>query len=215
MVDEPKYGCCCFSHEGTPPWYLSWLFVSVFGSGSCWRIHTSSLYGITCLQAFFYYQTYVDDRRELKLMVCLDFFLQKHITQMIDAGTTGCLVTVSSVSSLLACIDVVRAFESIHVAFSIWVMDNYLIVNYSNPNAIQTATWFVMAVTTSINVLILGQVNDREFSLHLVDFMGFTSHMPDYLHYWSKFNFVSCVRLGLIGYGSFSLIFLFTCKRFD
>ncbi|KAI6143553.1 hypothetical protein EDD17DRAFT_1659235 [Pisolithus thermaeus] len=31
----------------------------------------SCLYGITCLQALFYFRTYVDDRRSLKLTVAL------------------------------------------------------------------------------------------------------------------------------------------------
>ncbi|KAI6009282.1 hypothetical protein EDC04DRAFT_2610646 [Pisolithus marmoratus] len=57
----------------------------------------SVLYGITCLQAFFYFQTYVNDQRGLKLTVAL-------------------LLTL----------------ETIHVALSMWVVDSYLVVNYTN-----------------------------------------------------------------------------------
>ncbi|KAI6118003.1 hypothetical protein F5141DRAFT_1201521 [Pisolithus sp. B1] len=74
----------------------------------------SLLYGITCLQAFFYFQTYVDDRRGLKFTVAL-------------------LLTL----------------ETIHVALSIWVVDSYLVANYTNPYALQSATWLT---TTTFSV---------------------------------------------------------------
>ncbi|KAI6147990.1 hypothetical protein BKA82DRAFT_4146984 [Pisolithus tinctorius] len=78
----------------------------------------SLLYGITCLQAFFYFQTYVNDRRGLKLTVAL-------------------LLTL----------------ETIHVALSIWLVDNYLVVNYANERALQSATWLT-TVTFCIGFLI-------------------------------------------------------------
>lgn len=78
----------------------------------------SLLYGITCLQAFFYFQTYVDDRRGLKLTVAL-------------------LLTL----------------ETIHVALSIWVIDSYLVDNYTNPYALQSATWLTTA-TFSVGFVI-------------------------------------------------------------
>ncbi|KAI6022774.1 hypothetical protein BKA83DRAFT_4606949 [Pisolithus microcarpus] len=65
----------------------------------------SCLYGITCLQALFYFQTYVDDRRSLKLTVAL-------------------LLTL----------------ETIHVALSMWLVDYYLVANYANETALQSAT---------------------------------------------------------------------------
>ncbi|KAI6160239.1 hypothetical protein EDD17DRAFT_1875992, partial [Pisolithus thermaeus] len=74
----------------------------------------SLLYGITCLQAFFYFQTYVDDRRGLKFTVAL-------------------LLTL----------------ETVHVALSIWVVDSYLVANYTNPYALQSATWLT---TTTFSV---------------------------------------------------------------
>lgn len=70
----------------------------------------SCLYGITCLQALFYFQTYVDDRRSLKLTVAL-------------------LLTL----------------ETIHVALSMWLVDYYLVANYANETALQSATWFTTA----------------------------------------------------------------------
>ncbi|KIN96653.1 hypothetical protein M404DRAFT_10893 [Pisolithus tinctorius Marx 270] len=74
----------------------------------------SLLYGITCLQAFFYFQTYVNDRRGLKL------------TTLSRLWQVALLLTL----------------ETIHVALSIWLVDNYLVVNYANERALQSATWF-------------------------------------------------------------------------
>lgn len=71
----------------------------------------SLLYGVTCLQAFFYYQTYVDDRRFLKVTVAL-------------------LLTL----------------ETVHVALSIWLIDYYLVENYANSQALQSATWLTTAI---------------------------------------------------------------------
>ncbi|KAH0833882.1 hypothetical protein J3R83DRAFT_11059 [Lanmaoa asiatica] len=36
-----------------------------------------------------------------------------------------------------------RVLETIHAAFTIWVMDDYLIVQYANVSALEAATWFV------------------------------------------------------------------------
>lgn len=72
---------------------------------------SSCLYGITCLQALFYFQTYVHDRRSLKLTVAL-------------------LLTL----------------ETIHVALSMWLVDYYLVANYANEVALQSATWFTTVI---------------------------------------------------------------------
>lgn len=74
--------------------------------GVCLLSVYPSLYGITCLQALFYFQTYVDDRRSLKLTVAL-------------------LLTL----------------ETIHVALSMWLVDYYLVANYANETALQSATF--------------------------------------------------------------------------
>lgn len=78
----------------------------------------SCLYGITCLQALFYFRTYVDDRRSLKLTVAL-------------------LLTL----------------ETLHVVLSMWIVDYYLVANYTNELALQSATWFT-TVTYSIGFMI-------------------------------------------------------------
>ncbi|KAG6334622.1 hypothetical protein ID866_4463 [Astraeus odoratus] len=64
------------------------------------------LYGITCIQAFFYFQTYTRDHKALKSTVAL-----------------------------------VLVLETVHAALSISLLDYYLVKNYGQVQALQTATW--------------------------------------------------------------------------
>ncbi|EGO28612.1 hypothetical protein SERLADRAFT_380526 [Serpula lacrymans var. lacrymans S7.9] len=71
------------------------------------------LYGVTCMQTFFYFQNYPDDR-----------FIFKAI--------------VASLWSM----------ESAHVSLAIYAMDHYLIVNFSDVDALQTIEWNIPAIFT-------------------------------------------------------------------
>ncbi|KAL4077584.1 hypothetical protein J3A83DRAFT_4185937 [Scleroderma citrinum] len=79
----------------------------------------SILYGVTCLQAFFYYQTYVNDLRCLKVTVA-----------------------------------VLLTLETVHVALSIWVIDNF-IVNLDS-QALQSATWHALLSTLTTATFTIG-----------------------------------------------------------
>ncbi|KAG9308674.1 hypothetical protein JVU11DRAFT_11631 [Chiua virens] len=65
-----------------------------------------ALYGVTCMQAFFYFRTYEGDGWRLKMTVAL-----------------------------------LVALETAHAAMSVWLMDDYLIVQYGNIQALQSANW--------------------------------------------------------------------------
>ncbi|KAI6013071.1 hypothetical protein PISMIDRAFT_180449 [Pisolithus microcarpus 441] len=90
----------------------------------------SCLYGITCLQALFYFQTYVDDRRSLKLTVSTILPSFIHPTCTPDLRQVALLLTL----------------ETIHVALSMWLVDYYLVANYANETALQSATWFTTVI---------------------------------------------------------------------
>ncbi|KAI5984664.1 hypothetical protein EDD15DRAFT_2201206 [Pisolithus albus] len=93
----------------------------------------SCLYGITCLQALFYFHTYVDDRKSLKLTVAL-------------------LLTL----------------ETIHVALSMRLVDYYLVANYANEAALQSATWFTTA-TYSTGSFTCGYYDFSDQTLFLME----------------------------------------------
>lgn len=218
----------CFagvSHQRAPTRHLSGLPVSAqilihLSSNLCPR-----LYGVTCLQAFFYYQTYVDDRRFLKVTVSLLFTVcvVQHPTSTSLGGPAG-WTTYVQVALLLsvcfwtsACAYIAhtaipnRTLETVHVALSIWLIDYYLVENYANSQALQSATWYDS--TSALETLL------KRFRLTTVSTFKSPEKPP-------LFSLISCRQHSLPGwaqlhrnaspmtdaFASSSSICLFTCE---
>ncbi|KAI6113424.1 hypothetical protein EDD16DRAFT_1521249 [Pisolithus croceorrhizus] len=103
-----------------------------------------NLYGITCLQTLFYFQTYVDDRRSLRLTfyrskMCIQSAAGRSTTVSMHAFTFTFAAAYPRVPDYVL---YYRTLETVHVALSTWLLDYYLVANYADELALQSATWF-------------------------------------------------------------------------
>ncbi|EGN92048.1 hypothetical protein SERLA73DRAFT_164252 [Serpula lacrymans var. lacrymans S7.3] len=90
-----------------------------------------TLYGITCMQTFLYYQNYSEDRWILKLTVAIIWFYSYYIP---------------------------RVLETAHVGLAVGAMDYYLIVNFSEVGIMLTVHWTI-SVSYTIGFFITLIVN--------------------------------------------------------
>ncbi|KAG6334624.1 hypothetical protein ID866_4465 [Astraeus odoratus] len=106
------------------------------------------LYGVTCLQAFFYYQTYVQDRKGLKATVRSPFVMR--VARISHQAVYSIIHRLPYYCELIRSHRAMSnfphrpsAFETVHAALSIWVVDTSLVTASTNPYALQSATWSV------------------------------------------------------------------------